>query len=63
MNPPTDWRKSSVCGNGACVEVARVGDDYLVRDSKDPGGPTLTFDSAEWLAFIKSAAAGEFDPV
>jgi hypothetical protein len=44
-----------------CVEVAHHPDgQILVRDSKDPDGPTLTFTPAEWDAFTKGAAAGEF---
>ena len=53
------WRKSSrSSGNGgACVEVA----DNLpgvvgVRDSKDPGGPALTFTPAAWRAFVARVA-------
>ncbi|MHA6621787.1 DUF397 domain-containing protein [Pseudonocardia sp. DLS-67] len=60
------WRKSSYSGNGGnCVEVA---DDLLgergvvlVRDSKDPVGPILTFTRAEWRAFLHGTTAGEFD--
>ena len=49
------WRKSSRSGpNGAtCVEVARnVPGRVLVRDSKDPSGPVLTFAPAAWSAFL-----------
>jgi Domain of unknown function (DUF397) len=43
------------------VEVATDGESYLVRDSKDPDGPVLTFDRDEWTAFLSGAVAGEFD--
>ncbi|WP_371783180.1 DUF397 domain-containing protein [Streptosporangium subroseum] len=45
MNSPRIiWRKSSLSGNSAnCVEVARTGNHCLIRDSKDPDGPQLTF--------------------
>ncbi|MEV4766034.1 DUF397 domain-containing protein [Micromonospora chokoriensis] len=53
------WRKSRRSGSsgGNCVEVA----DNLpgvvgVRDSKDPGGPALTFDPAAWRAFVAQVA-------
>ena len=48
------WKKSSYSGyNGDCVEVATVS-DVLVRDSKDPEGPRLSFAPAEWRAFLAS---------
>ena len=56
-----EWRRSSACTTGACVEVAIVDDSYLVRDSKDPSGAVLTFDREEWAAFAAGVAAGEFD--
>ncbi|MFG1955593.1 DUF397 domain-containing protein [Micromonospora sp. NPDC048830] len=58
------WFKSSRSGNnGACVEVARLGEDAIgVRDTKARGqGPILTFTQAEWAAFICGAKLGEFD--
>ncbi|MFI2030319.1 DUF397 domain-containing protein [Streptomyces buecherae] len=60
------WVKSSYSDGegGQCVEwapdhatTARV---VPVRDSKDPHGPTLTFQPAAWSAFIASIKAGEF---
>jgi len=58
------WFKSTRSGNnGACVEVALLGDDAIgVRDTKAQGhGPILTFTRAEWDAFIGGAKDGEFD--
>ncbi len=56
------WRKSvKTQNNGACVEVARVGDVIGVRDSKDPDGPVLTFTTREFEAFLDGAGKGEFD--
>jgi hypothetical protein len=55
------WRKSSKCANGTCVEVARVDSDtYLIRDSKRPGNPALSFTEEEWTAFVSGVQAGEF---
>ncbi|GAA2707130.1 DUF397 domain-containing protein [Actinoplanes palleronii] len=55
MNDRDDlvWRTSSKSGGGACVEVALDGNHVHVRDSKDPGGPVLTFDRPVWRAFIE----------
>lgn len=60
------WRKSSRSGNGGnCVEVAsNLTDEYgvvLVRDSKNPSGPILTFAHHEWAAFLAATMSGEFD--
>ncbi len=57
------WRKSTRCGSGACVEVALVGTFSLVRDSKDPEGPVLTFSLPVWRGFIADLQAGDFDAV
>ncbi|GAA3069685.1 DUF397 domain-containing protein [Streptosporangium carneum] len=68
------WRKSSLSGNngGDCVEVAELEhpaqrpdhkqDAVLaLRDSKDPSGPVLFFNDAEWAAFLNGVKAREFD--
>ncbi len=48
------WRKSGYShANGNCVEVAAAG-RVLVRDSKDPGGPVLSFSRAEWATLVSS---------
>ena len=56
------WRKSSYSGSGGgnCVEVASAG-AVLIRDSKDPDGPKLTFAPAEWDAFTAGVRDGQFD--
>ena len=60
MNNPV-WRKSSrsdTQGN-ECVEVADLSGLIGVRDSKDPDGPKLTFDAADWRAFTRRIKASE----
>lgn len=48
------WRKSKRSStNGQCVELARVGGQLLVQDSKDPG-PVLSFEPEVWRKFMKS---------
>jgi hypothetical protein len=55
------WRKSSKCANCACVEVAMISnDEYLIRDSKQPEAPALSFTGEEWTAFVDGVQAGEF---
>lgn len=50
---PTVWRKSSKSqGAENCIEVALMDDRTEVRDSKFPMGPSLTFRSSSWVAFL-----------
>ncbi len=47
------WHTSSYSGtNGGCVEVAPAPAGVLVRDSKDPEGPSLAVSTASWRAFL-----------
>jgi hypothetical protein len=55
------WRKSSDSGNGDCVEIAFAEDGVLVRHSRNPSGPVLSFTHSEWTAFLSGARNGEFD--
>lgn len=57
------WFKSSFSnGSQTCVEVAFLdGGQVAVRDSKNPAGPSLLFNGAEWDAFVAGARGGEFD--
>jgi hypothetical protein len=64
--PALVWAKSSFSNNGGnCVEVSRSLLDttgvLVVRDSKNPDGGQLRFTPSEWTAFLKGAAAGEFN--
>jgi hypothetical protein len=57
------WRKSSYSGNGggSCVEVARnILSVVAVRDSKDPDGPVLILDPAQWTEFLTGIRSGDF---
>jgi uncharacterized protein DUF397 len=56
------WRKSARSGAYGCVEVAFVGDQVAVRDSKDRNGPVLLFKAAEWHAFVGGVRSSEFNP-
>jgi hypothetical protein len=61
MTTPLTWRRASFCTSSGCVEVASTGDTIAVRDSKDPDSPILTYDRAEWHAFVAGVKNGEFD--
>ena len=58
---PIRWKRASVCGTGAiCVEVAKDGDEVLVRDSAKPHIVIRTSEDG-WRAFVAGAKNGEFD--
>ncbi len=58
----TPWIKARASGgNGNCVEMRTSHGQVEVRDSKDKQGPTLTFNRAEFAAWLAGAKAGEFD--
>ncbi|QKW51029.1 DUF397 domain-containing protein [Streptomyces buecherae] len=69
ITPETDagatWVKSSYSNGdgGNCVEWAPSAATHgtvPVRDSKNPDGPTLTFDTQAWAAFVNAVQRGEF---
>jgi hypothetical protein len=47
------WKKSPDSGLSNCVEVAVADDRILLRDSKDPSGPHLSFPPTAWRAFLQ----------
>lgn len=52
---PTDgleWRRSSRCNGGTCVEVAAWADLVYVRNSADPKGSMLVLSRARWADLI-----------
>ncbi|MFJ1640794.1 DUF397 domain-containing protein [Streptomyces sp. NPDC088256] len=62
------WFKSSYSNNGgACVEVAVnlvVPRGVVpVRDSKNLGGPVLSFPAGSFTSFVAGVKAGEFGTV
>ena len=55
-----DWAKSSYSdpNGGNCVEARQPGTSTVqVRDSKDPGGPVLSFSSDCWHTFTATLQA------
>jgi hypothetical protein len=58
----TQFKISSFCNFGNCVEVGRTDDGaVLVRDTKDRAQHALSFTDEEWSAFVAGVKAGEFD--
>ena|SRR5713226_7718584 len=62
------WRKAGLSmSNSHCVQVRSVIQDgvrkILMRDSKDPDGPVLTFTVEEWDAFSGGMDAGNFSDI
>lgn len=58
----TEFRTSSFCSWGDCVEVGlRPDGTVAVRDTKDPERVTLSFTPEEWSAFVAGVKNGEFD--
>jgi hypothetical protein len=57
---PPQWRRSSACTAGNCIEVASVADRILIRDSKHPDAPVLAFTKEEWNAFADAVKRDEF---
>ena len=56
------FRVSSFCSFGNCVEVGRSDEGaVVVRDTKDRAQQALAFTDEEWAAFVAGVKAGEFD--
>ena len=54
------WRKSSASIGSNCVEIASSETLIHVRDSKNPGGPMLSFTRGAWLTFLAASRDGAF---
>jgi Domain of unknown function (DUF397) len=55
------WFKSTRSGSNGCVEVAFVGGQMAMRDSKDKAGSVLLFSADEWEAFIVAVRDGKLE--
>ena len=53
-----EWRRSTHCEGGDCVEVAFLASQVAVRDRR---GAVLLFTTDEWNAFIRDARNGRFE--
>jgi hypothetical protein len=54
------WRKSSFCGGGECVEVARDGDAVLMRNSTQPER-VLRCSAEDWQLLLEKIKSGSLD--
>ncbi len=55
------WRRSSYCANGACIEVATDDPQFVgIRDSKAPAAGELWLAPAEFRAFIAAVRDENF---
>jgi len=55
-----EWRTANSCASGTCIQVAKHGDRYLIRDSKNLGNRPLSFSADEWDAFVQAVKKDEF---
>ncbi|MET7686244.1 DUF397 domain-containing protein [Streptomyces sp. NPDC005423] len=58
------WRKSTYSGGGGndCLEVADGNPAVIpVRDSKNPGGPSLAFRAEAWAGFVAGVRSGAWE--
>jgi Domain of unknown function (DUF397) len=53
------WRTSSFCDASSCAEVSEEDGEILLRSTRAPG-VVVRLTGAEWQAFTKGVAAGEF---
>ncbi|WP_424189233.1 DUF397 domain-containing protein [Actinokineospora sp. G85] len=60
MTIHSEFRQSSFCSNGNCVQVAFLGDgSTALRDSKNAAGPAHTLSRAGWDQFRATLKSGE----
>ena len=59
---PVNFKISSYCSFGNCVEVGRSPQGPIVmRDTKDRTQQALAFSDVDWTAFVVDVKAGQFD--
>ena len=59
-----EFKISSFCSAGGCVEVGRSPADrsVIIRDSKDPlRSVSITVSDQAWVGFLDGVRRGEFD--
>jgi hypothetical protein len=56
-----NWRHSSFCNGGDCVEIAASEGLVAIRSSGTPDGQALTFPARSWQQFIEEVKRGELN--
>lgn len=56
-----EWRSSSNCDGGTCVEVAALDVAVLIRDSAEPDKIPLAISHDVWRDFVSAVRACVFD--
>jgi hypothetical protein len=54
-----DWRISSRCNHGECVQIGQGTGHIGVGDTKHPRDPKLMFTPGAWAAFTARVKRGE----
>lgn len=56
------WQKSTASGGSGtdCVQVARAGSHFWIRDSKNPHEPILELSGEAWTVFLAGLRRDEF---
>jgi Domain of unknown function (DUF397) len=57
-----EWRSSSYCNGGACVQVAVCGDMIALRSSATPASPHLLVTRYAWRDLRRQIQQGKLDP-
>ena len=61
MTAQPEWRRPANCARNACIEVAALGDEILIRNSKSPGDPAQRYTREEFANFVAAAKDGQYD--
>jgi hypothetical protein len=48
---PPQWRRARRCAGNNRIDVAKDGDRYLIRDSRDPDAVPIQIEGADWASF------------
>jgi hypothetical protein len=58
-----DWHISRTCEGGGCIMVAADGDMVLFGNTKEQGGPVLSYTRDEWREFVAGVKLGHFEDI